>query len=100
VILQLCASLWNNKKCFDTVDARYKHEDYHQQFNQQNHTTPMNDKVQFKVELRRNRRTHIFYSVNVFLMFRNDSQSYYLMYIMVLVHVYVVCEIIPFLHCI
>jgi hypothetical protein len=27
VILQLCASLWNNKKCFDTVDARYKHED-------------------------------------------------------------------------
>jgi hypothetical protein len=23
----LCASLWNNKKCFDTVDARYKHED-------------------------------------------------------------------------
>jgi hypothetical protein len=20
--------LWDNKKCFDTVDARYKHEDY------------------------------------------------------------------------
>jgi len=61
----------------------------------------MNDKVQFKVELRRNRRTHIFNSVNVFLMFRNDSQSYYLTYIMVFVHVYVVCEIlITFLHCI
>jgi hypothetical protein len=27
VILWLCASLWNNKKCFDTVDARYKNED-------------------------------------------------------------------------
>jgi hypothetical protein len=22
-----CASLWNDKKCFDTVDARYKHEE-------------------------------------------------------------------------
>jgi hypothetical protein len=24
----LCASLWKNKKCFDTVDARCKHEEY------------------------------------------------------------------------
>jgi hypothetical protein len=23
----MCASLWNNKKCFDTADARYEHED-------------------------------------------------------------------------
>jgi hypothetical protein len=23
----LCASVWNNKKYLDTVDARYKHED-------------------------------------------------------------------------
>jgi hypothetical protein len=30
VILWLCASLWNNKSAFDTVDARYKHEDYQQ----------------------------------------------------------------------
>jgi hypothetical protein len=28
VILWLCASLWKDKKCFDTVDARYKHEDH------------------------------------------------------------------------
>jgi hypothetical protein len=27
VILWLCASLWNIKKCFDTGDARYKQED-------------------------------------------------------------------------
>ena len=24
----LCALVWNNKKCLDTVDARYKHEDH------------------------------------------------------------------------
>jgi hypothetical protein len=27
VILYLCASSWKNKKCFDIIDARCKHED-------------------------------------------------------------------------
>jgi hypothetical protein len=33
----------------------------------------MNDKVQFKIALKSYRSTYTFYSVNVFLMFINDS---------------------------